>query len=270
MNYRVICCLVLVLLLASCTTNRSSHHSSSVVQYLYPDIDKPMISEQVPRLRLPLRVGIAFIPEQQTHYSVINEEQKVKLMREVEGHFKQYDFVKHIEIIPGTYLRTNGSFSNLDQLATMFGIDVIALISYDQSRFTDNGVASITYWTLIGAYIIPGEKNDTHTMVDTAVYDIASRKLLFRAPGISHIHSNATPVNLSEQLRADSTQGFNDASSDLILKLDEKLQQFRERVKSSPEEYKIEHRAGYGGGATGPIELLLLTGLLLFWRHRKS
>ncbi len=141
----------------------------------------------------------------------------------------------------------------------MYGIDVIALVSYDQTQFTDEGLASISYWTLIGAYIVPGEKNDTHTMVDAAVYDIASRKMLFRAPGISHIKGRATPVNLSEELRRDSLQGFRVASEDLVKNLSEQLELFRERVKEAPEEYQIVHKPGYvGGGSIDPVFLVLI------------
>ena len=43
----------------------------------------------------------------------------------------------------------------------MFGIDVIVLLSYDQVQFRDEGLLSLTYWTVVGAYTIPGEKNDT-------------------------------------------------------------------------------------------------------------
>ena len=87
-------------------------------------------------------------------------------------------------------------------------MDVIALASLDQTQFTDEGMFSLTYLTVVGAFVVPGDKNATHTMVDMAVYDIASRKLLFRAPGISYIKGLATPVNLREQLRNDSSAGF--------------------------------------------------------------
>ena len=37
--------------------------SSSLVEYLYPDGDEPPpITETIPRLKLPIRVGIAFVP----------------------------------------------------------------------------------------------------------------------------------------------------------------------------------------------------------------
>jgi len=57
------------------------------------------------------------------------------------------------------------------------------LISYDQTQFTDQGVLTLAYWTIVGAYVVQGEKNDTQTMVDAVVYDIPSRKMLFGLQG---------------------------------------------------------------------------------------
>ncbi|MDB9823455.1 rhombotarget lipoprotein, partial [Deltaproteobacteria bacterium] len=167
----------------SCGYMSSHHRSSSVVQYLYPDKKDYVETPGIPRLELPLRVGIAFVPENIDRSQALTERDKMELMEEVSQHFNKYDFVKSIELIPSAYLIKEGSFANLDQMSTMYGIDVITLLSYDQTQFTDEGLASITYWTLIGAYIIPGEKNDTHTMVDASVYDIRTRKMLFRGHG---------------------------------------------------------------------------------------
>jgi rhombotail lipoprotein len=271
-NRRIIGLLVtaLVSLTSGCgfmTTQRSS----SVVQYLYPDWADYVETRAIPRLELPLRVGVAFVPESTvqgrslfvpeeiTTAPSLTERDKLELMEEVSRHFKKYDFVKSIELIPSAYLLKEGSFTNLDQIRTMYGIDVIALLSYDQTQFTDEGLASITYWTLIGAYIIPGEKNDTHTMVDASVYDIQSRSMLFRAPGISHIKSKATPVNLSEQLRVDSVAGFQEASADLVTNLEFQLELFREKVKQTPGDYQVVQGPGYtGGGSLDGIYILLL------------
>jgi rhombotail lipoprotein len=111
-------------------------------------------------------------------------------------------------------------------------------------------------------YVIEGEQNDTSTMVDAAVFDIASRKLLFRAPGLSHVDGSATPVNLSEQLRRDSSEGLRLASDDLVVKLRAELARFQERVEAAPEEYVIEHEPGYAGGAsTGAAFALIALAL---------
>jgi len=251
---------------------RSTHYSSSVVQYLYPEQKETIETPAIPQLSLPLKVGIAFVPETSGSHRHLTERDKMDLMREVSEHFKKYAFVKSIELIPSAYLRPKGSFSNLDQIRTMYDVDVISLLSYDQTQFTDEGLASITYWTLIGAYLVPGEKNDTHTMVDAAVYDIKSRKMLFRAPGISHIKSRATPVNLSEQLRQDSLNSFKEASIDLIKTLDEQLALFKEKVKEAPSDYQIVHKSGYtGGGSFDALLIFILAafGGLKLWTAKK-
>jgi rhombotail lipoprotein len=250
---------------------RSIHQSSSVVQYLYPEGRALVEAPQVPRLTLPVKVGIAFVPDTQTVPRNLTEKNRTDLQATVAAHFKQYDFVKTIEIIPSAYLTPKGGFANLEQVRSMFDIDVIALVSYDQTQFTDEGLASISYWTLIGAYVIRGEKNDTHTMVDAAVYDVASRKLLFRAPGVSHIKSTATPVNLSEQLRADSLAGFTNASTVLIQNLDDQLTRFQERVKASPQDFQVVRGAGYTGksGLDAALVCLILgVGGVRLWSRR--
>src|SRR5207249_4676873 len=143
----------------------------------------------VPVLSLPLKVGVAFVPEEQPNAqggtfispasAPFTEKQKMALMKAVSDKFKKYAFVKSIELIPSSYLTPKGSFANLDQIHSMFRVDVMALLAYDQARFTDEGLLSMTYWTVVGAYAIRGEKNDTKTMMDAVVYDIPSRKLLF-------------------------------------------------------------------------------------------
>ena len=260
---------------------------SSVVDYLYPDEKASAIEPSIPQLRLPLRVGIAFVPEQQQRVRGVNvwaisnteggltEARKMALLKRVADDFKSYDFVKSIEVIPSAYLTPRGSFKNLDQIKTMYGIDVIALVSYDQVQFTDEGFTSLAYWTLVGAYVVSGEKNDTSTMLDTAVYDINSRKMLFRAPGLSRVQGRATAINLSEQLRKDSLKGFELATEDMITNLTQQLDAFKEKVKENPQEYRISHKPGYsggGGGTFGPFELLLgaLLGRAIIPQRRAS
>ena len=272
------CGLILVALVVSvaftgCGHQMKRHHSSSVYDYLYPEKEGYIEIPGIPRLSLPLRVGIAFVPATGGIHHTLTEKDKMTLMNEVRNHFKKYEFVKDIELIPSPYLTVKGSFANLDQIRTMYGVDVIALLSYDQTQFTNEGIASITYWTIIGAYVIPGEKNDTHTMVDAAVYDIQSRKMLFRAPGISHIKGLSTPVNLSEALKEDSLKGFQEASADAIKNLDIQLDLFRTKVKEMPEEYEIVHKPGYTGGGSLDASLMILISILgayWLWMKRKQ
>ncbi|RYZ79711.1 MAG: rhombotarget lipoprotein [Moraxellaceae bacterium] len=260
------------LMLFGCA-NQQSGRKSSVVDYLYPKSAPAAIAPSIPTLQLPIKLGIAFVPDQghsggggnfwseQTAGSGLTELKKTHILASVAKHFKKYPFIGEIQEIPTTYLTPGGSFANLDQIKTMYGIDVIALTSFDQVQFTDSGFLSLTYWTLVGAYIVAGEKNDTNTLMDTVVYDIASRKLLFRAPGTSLIKGRATPVNLSEELRADSAKGFEVATAKMIENLEIQLQVFREKAKQNPAEVKIIPLSNSGSG--GSLDYYVLSLLLL-------
>lgn len=253
---------------------RQARYSSSVVDYLYPGKEVAAVPT-VPHLSLPLRVGIAFVPESVMgpRASRLSRKEKMDLMERISSEFKTLSFVKDIELIPTDYLTRGGGFINLDQIKTMYGIDVIALVSYDQVQHTDEGMLSFSYWTIVGAYIIKGEKNDTNTMLDAVVYDIPSRKMLFRAPGTSHVRGSSTPVNLTEQLRIDSLKSFHLAANALVANLQNELDRFKEKVKERPEEYTIAHKPGYtGGGSLGALYALTLLffGGLALWSQKKK
>lgn len=260
--------LVLIIALSACQTT-SNYQNSSVVEYLYPASKNQEVSMEIPRLTLPLRVGIAFTPSGYKPDTGLTEVSRITLMSNISEQFKSLDFVKSIEVIPSDYLRPKGSFENLDQLKRMFNIDVIALISYDQTKYTDEGLASIAYWTIVGAYIIPAEKNTTHTMLDTVVYDIDSRKLLFRAPGTSNVKSKSTLVNLQEQTRTDAIDGFEKASESLVGNLKTQLEIFKEKVKQSPSEYNVVKSKGYRGSGSSNILLLFLAIFIFTQKFRK-
>lgn len=226
------------------------HQNTSVVEYLYPDATDPVMPQGIPVLNLPMRVGLAFVPDGDQQ-EWLTATKKAELLERVAQHFRSLDYVKAIEIIPSDYLTRKGGFQNLDQIRAMYRVETIALVSYDQKQFNDKGLASLTYWTLVGAYVVPAEKNSTHTMVDTAVMHIPSRRMLFRAPGVSVVKGASTLVNQSEQIRADSERGFDDAIARMIGNLDTQLVAFQERVKTSPEEYKIARAAGSQGARGG-------------------
>lgn len=284
-NYRIPLYLgiaVLFAMLSGCA-GQQTRTKSSVVDYLYPKSANAVVEPSIPTLKIPLKVGIAFVPEHSYQHRGMNmwagsvgggtltESDKSGLLEKVADNFRKYKFVSEIEVIPSAYLTPGGSFQNLDQIKTMYGIDVIALVSHDQVQFTDEGALSFTYWTLVGAYVVNGEKNDTSTMLDTVVYDIQSRKMLFRAPGTSNIKGSSTPINLSEELRKDSLQGFQEASKAMTANLDMQLNKFKEKIKADPGKVNIQYRQGYsggGGGAFGLIEGALLMLSLVVARRK--
>lgn len=243
------------------------HEANSVVQFLYPDTALPFVQPEIPTLRLPLRVGLAFVPpatpggyRSAAHFS---EAQKTVLLRQVAAQFKALPFVAAIEIVPATYLRPGGGFDNLDQVRALLGVDVIALVSYDQAQNTADTAWSLAYWTIVGAYVVPAQKNDTHTLMEAVVYDIPSRSLLFRAPGTSAVTGHTTLVRTAEELRLDSARGFEAAAKDMTAALQRELELFKVRAREEPGTVKIEHRPGYTGGGSLDAGCALLLLVLL-------
>jgi rhombotail lipoprotein len=264
---------VVAVVLAGCVGwQQSRNQGTSVMQFLYPTEKTHIETERVPELLLPLRVGVAFVPPAQDRSSGYgyasgtspSEQERAALVGKVAARFRALPYIGKVEHIPSAYLRPGGGFANLDQLRSMFGVDVIALIAYDQVQFTDQNFLSLSYWTIVGAYIVKGEHNDTQTLMDAVVYDIPSRSLLFRAPGTSQIKAGATAVGLETRLRADSTKGFQLATDEMVKNLETELAEFRVRIKERPEQVRITHRPGYSGagGFEGGLALIL-AGILV-------
>jgi hypothetical protein len=106
----------------------------------------------VPHLDLPIRVGLAFVPSGDANVEGLSEVHKAELLAQVKRAFSNREFIADIQIIPEAYLRSARGFDTVDQVARLYQLAVIALVSYDQVAITD----------------------------DTAVFDVKTQSLLFR------------------------------------------------------------------------------------------
>ncbi|WP_300477586.1 rhombotarget lipoprotein [Shewanella sp.] len=240
--------------------------SSSLVEYLYPD-EKSRQAQQpsLPVLRLPITVGIAFLPSSHWQADAIDSRAQVALLNKVKQSFIKYDYIDRIEIIPSTYLKNGKGFNTLQQVARLHDVDVMALVSYDQLMQSHENKSAILYWTIVGMYLIPGNENAIQTFVDTAVFDMRSQKMLFRAPGINQLTESSTAVGVTTTLREKSYEGFELAVNDMIVNLDDELARFKTRVKEE-QVATIENKQGYSGG--GSLSLLILSLLGIFALRR--
>ncbi|MEQ9561972.1 MAG: rhombotarget lipoprotein, partial [Woeseiaceae bacterium] len=191
--------------------------SSSLVDYLYPNGEEPPKPEEsIPQLRIPLRVGLAFVPVRSgTDAPGLSEADKNVLLEKVRAAFIDQDFISDIVVIPDTYLRSGSGFQGLEQVSRLYQVPVMALVSYDQVATSSETNASFLYWTIVGAYTIEGTKNEVRTFVDTAIFDIQSRRLLFRAPGIHVASDKSTLATASDEILAARRNSFSLAMDDM-------------------------------------------------------
>jgi rhombotail lipoprotein len=243
------------LLLGACASMESStkqRQVASVLAYLFPGADKlPPVSTAVAEIKVPFKIGVAFVPDTADPKFRLPENDRMKLAGQVRDAFLKYPFVSQIVPVPSMYLEAGGGFDNLDRVAALLQLDVVALISFDQVQNAGATGWSFLYWTGIGAYVIDGDQYDILTSVETAVFDVKSRRLLMRAGGISNQKGTATMVGFSEQARTARSRGFGDAVGEMIGKLQDEVKNFRERAPKDPS-IRLILPPGYNPAASVP------------------
>lgn len=220
--------LVFIFATTACTgltgDSRREGVSSSLVDYLYAEGEKPPPQpSRMPKLQLPLRIGVAFVPEQSGKAQGLSATERMQLLYDVKAALSGRDFIEEIAVIPEAYMRTGRGFSALEQTARLYDLNVMALVSYDQVANTAEKASSIVYWTIAGAVVVKGNKDDVQTFVDTAVFDMKTRNLLFRAPGVSEPRSSSTLVGLERDVLMAERKSFEQAMAEMVMNLHKEL-----------------------------------------------
>ncbi|BAU50287.1 delta endotoxin [Sulfurifustis variabilis] len=265
--WTVVAVWVAVLIAGCAHMNRSRESvSSSLVDFLYPKGELPPAYDQtVPNLPLPLNVGIGFVPESR---GALSEPKKNELLIKAKAAFLDRPFINQIVLIPDAFMRSGKGFGTLDQIARLFNLDVIALVSYDQVANTDQTNLGFLYWTIVGAYTVPANRHEVRTFVDTAVFDVRTHKLLFHAPGVAANKHYSTYIGDDVKRRVAMEEGFDLATVDMIANLGTEIDGFKERIKQD-KSVKVSYRPGFSGsGALDAWMLLLLAPLA--WGLRRA
>ncbi|WP_419191394.1 rhombotarget lipoprotein [Saltatorellus ferox] len=227
-------------------------------------------------------VGIAFVPihgERGAFYSEsggltgrfrqdplqFDETLRRSLLEQVAAAFEGRPEIASIEVLPSHQLREQGGFEEVDRLGALYGLDLLALVSYDQIQFGRENANAWTYLTLVGALTVEADETETRTLLDTSVFDIRSRTLLVTATGTSAETARSTPFETQRAVRIAATSGFEVAAKDLITNLDQGLERMAENVRAgtargpgSPA-VQVKVRPGnHGVAGLGWVHLLLL------------
>lgn len=254
--------------------------SSSLVDFLYPKGEVPReVTRQVPKLKLPLTVGLGFVPSgvatgqsvQSPYFQAgtgLSEALKNQMLEKMKAAFGGREYLRDIVVIPEVYLRRNqkDGFDTVEQLSRLYGFDVIALVSYDQISTSTQSDLSLLYLTLAGAYLIKADEHDVSTFIDTAIFDVRTRQLLFRAPGINQAADKSSLVEAPQAVRKIREQSFELAVQDMVKNLEKELAVFTERIKKD-KVVEISSESKHGSGGAGSFSffaaLMLLIALML-------
>jgi rhombotail lipoprotein len=255
------------LLLAGCAGMFARHgerhgRSSSLVEFLYPG-GTPPAAVATPVLELPLAVGVAFLPPAQGHMALLDEADKARILEKVRQRFAGRAFVREIVPIPDYYLSGQRGFEGLAALQRLYGLDLVALLSYDQVARQQGNELSLAYLTIVGAYLFPGTSQDVNTLVDMAVVHPATRSLVLRAAGMDSRQGISTEVRAPERLRERGRESLLAAADRMVENFDAELAAFEGRVRQGTARVEVVHA---GGGGSLDLLLLILAALAVALR----
>lgn len=220
---------------ASMDKDSQQHQVASILSYLYPDKkEPPPPSAEVAEIKVPFRIGVAFVPDTAGPQQRLAETDRQMLATRVRDAFANYPFVSRIETVPSLYLEPRGGFANLERAARLLDLDVVALISYDLVQHADASGWSFLYWTGVGAYVIQGDRYEVLTAVECSVIDVRSHRLLMHAGGTARTKGEGTLIDFNEKSRAGRLESFQQATEQMIGGLKTEVQSFRERAPKDP------------------------------------
>jgi rhombotail lipoprotein len=250
---------------------RQHQSTTPLVGFLYADGKVPGQNAQ-PELRLPIRVAVSFLPGAGGHpgYQPAAAE-KEKVLTTLRDNFRSLPYVTEIVIIPDYYLHADkgDGLMQIEQLSRLFNFDLFALVSYDQLQNHYQNDRSLAYLTIVGAFLVRGDRNETHTLLDVAVIDPKSRALVMRAGGVSSLKGNTTAIDVERHTGAQSAKGFEEATAQLVSNFRRELADFEQRVRDGTASVKVVRQTSKGGGALDPW-LLTFCGCLVLIAIRAS
>lgn len=237
--------------------------STPLVEFLYGQQRVPS-RDSIVTLQLPIRVGLAFLPSRTGNPDEgPTPTERERILGAIRSSFSDLPYVSEIVPVPSYYFdmsRTDG-MRQLEQLARLQRLDLMALISYDQRTQVSENRRSFAYLTIVGALVVKGNHNETQTIIDLAVVEPLGRSLVLRSGGVSSTANTVTAIDQPGKLRKQQRVGFDQATDALIANFRTELTEFESRVRAGTADVKVVRQPRSGGG-TGSLDLMLLA--LLF------
>ena len=235
--------------------------STPLVQFLYGSDQRVPKRDEVVTLQLPIRVGLAFLPTRSGNSDEgPTPTERERILGSIRSSFSGLPYVSEIVPLPAYYFdvsRTDG-MRQLEQLARLQRLDLVALISYDQRTQVSENRRSFAYLTIVGTLFVKGNHNETQTIIDMAVVEPTGRSLVLRAGGISSTANTVTAIDQPGKLRKQQRVGYDQATDALIANFRTELTDFESRVRAGTADVKVVRQARNGSGGSGALDPVLL------------
>jgi len=209
----LLCLFFLSCLLFSGCVQHTSRSSLSVPtnKIIEPVKDSSHVVRKAP-LSLPASVAILMAPSENPSRGI-----PFTTLRKAADAFKQQllanpKYVKSVKVVAEDPTRDKIS---LDKIRMVYGTDIAVLLSYRQDQRSDqSGWAGFMDMTIIGAFLVPGVKTITSSVIDGNVIHIPSNAIIFRASGSDERSIHSTSFGHDGAAVEESINSFLAATTD--------------------------------------------------------
>jgi rhombotail lipoprotein len=141
----------------------------------------------------------------------------------------------------------------LEQVRASYAADVVILIFYHQDQRTmQSGPAALLDAAIVPAFVVPGVKVHTATLIEGVVAHIPSNAVIFRTSGHEDRNSYSTSYSVENVGAAASVDSFNAAMVDFGKSLSNTLDQFDHfDFSTAPSMTALVESSGGSGSAIG-------------------
>jgi rhombotail lipoprotein len=208
--------------LAGCAHNGRVRESSSMSldKVIETARDSRVAPDKSP-LSFPASVAILMVPGDGQVTDTVLHQAAMELKQELRENKK---YISSVSIV--SMFDVNKKVT-LEQVRASYAADVVILLFYQQDQRTmQSGPAALLDAAIVPAFVVPGVKVHTATLIEGVVAHIPSNAVIFRTSGHEERTSYSTSYSEENVAAAASVESFNAAMVDFGNSLSNTLDQF--------------------------------------------
>jgi rhombotail lipoprotein len=248
---RVLEIILVVVAVTGCAHNGRVRESSSMsLDRLIESAKDSRVAPDKSPLSFPASVVILMVPGDGQVPETVLHQAAEKLKQQLVANKK---YIGSVSIV--STFDVNNKMT-LEQVRANYAADVVILIFYRQDQRTmQSGPAALLDAAIVPAFVVPGVKVHTATLIEGVVAHIPSNAVIFRTSGHEDRNSYSTSYSEENVAAAASVDSFNAAMVDFGKSLSSTLNQFEHfDISMAPSmtaliESSSGSRSGVGGNS---------------------
>lgn len=231
---------LLVMILAGCAASKGFDRGvlrGSLGQNV-TDQDIQSVLDRKPQLPTPFKLGVYLNSSGSNYRRAFWTDAEKNALLAYGNQLKEAGVVSDIYMVSdatvqggyrSTFPNNGNSLKDLRLAAARYGADAVLIVNDASSVDRYNNPAAFLYWTIVGAYLVPGTHSDALVMIKASLWDVRNEYLYAteEAEGIAKRIGPAfviEDVDSIDQAKKIAIEGFGKKLTDRLIRLNTKKQ----------------------------------------------